>query len=143
MSQPTLTLTPPPVQTTAPPPPPPPPHDQPDKAVPGPVHPELDVSAHVPFKFDNMVVRSIADNIKGYFTEAHPNWTNTPEHIKKTWFKYFADKWRVLEDATKLIFLSTVFWDGLKAYWKDGHNANDDEADDSYIRQDTVCWPYV
>ncbi|CAN8319482.1 unnamed protein product [Cochlearia groenlandica] len=122
MSQPTPTSAPlPPVQTEAPPPvhtgapPPPPPHDQLDIAVTVPVHPELDVSDHVPyatlrvedilahpghdilrrldpkkiantywFKFDNMVACSIADNIKGYFTEAHPNWTNTPEHIKKT-----------------------------------------------------------
>lgn len=37
---------------------------------------------------------------EGYFAEAHPNWSHTPEYIHTTWFKCF---------SVILIILSNVF----------------------------------
>uniref|UniRef100_A0A0D3D7M8 Uncharacterized protein n=1 Tax=Brassica oleracea var. oleracea TaxID=109376 RepID=A0A0D3D7M8_BRAOL len=31
--------------------------------------------------------------IKGYFSDAHPNWKSTPYHVRKTWFKMLAQKY--------------------------------------------------
>ena len=46
------------------------------------------------FKFcrsftDNYVGQSVGDIIKANFREAHPNWSLTPDHVRRTWFKCF------------------------------------------------------
>uniref|UniRef100_A0A0D3DRF0 Uncharacterized protein n=1 Tax=Brassica oleracea var. oleracea TaxID=109376 RepID=A0A0D3DRF0_BRAOL len=42
------------------------------------------------FGVDNCVARNVTETIKGYFSEPHPNWKNTPIYVRKTWFKVFA-----------------------------------------------------
>ncbi|CAN8307544.1 unnamed protein product [Cochlearia groenlandica] len=109
---------PPPVQTEAPPPPPPP-HDQPDGAVPGPVYPEVDVPGHIPYptlRVEDILAQPGHDNLR----RLDPHKTANTYCTVSDW----KDKWRDLRDAAKPIFISTAVWDGLKAYWKDGQNAN-------------------
>ncbi|KAL0667471.1 hypothetical protein Bca4012_030175 [Brassica carinata] len=42
------------------------------------------------FGANNRVSRSVSATIKGYYDEAYPNWSKTPNHVKITWFKCFA-----------------------------------------------------
>ena len=47
------------------------------------------------FKFcrflkDIYVGQSVRDIIRTNFREAHPNWSLTPDHVRRTWFKCFA-----------------------------------------------------
>ncbi|KAF8049672.1 hypothetical protein N665_2153s0006, partial [Sinapis alba] len=42
------------------------------------------------FGVDGCVARNLTDVIKGYFSEPHPNWKLTPDHVIKTWFKMYA-----------------------------------------------------
>ncbi|XP_056843889.1 uncharacterized protein LOC130511393 [Raphanus sativus] len=46
------------------------------------------------FGVDNSVATSVSDIIKGYFSEAHPNWKKTPHHVRNTWFKMFAQRYQ-------------------------------------------------
>ena len=48
------------------------------------------------FGTDNCLGRSVSDTIKSYFTEPHPNWSLTPDHIRRTWFKCFAVSFHIL-----------------------------------------------
>ncbi|KAL0854271.1 hypothetical protein Bca101_059423 [Brassica carinata] len=41
------------------------------------------------FGVHSSVARSVTETIKGYFTEPHPNWKSTSEHVRKMWFKCF------------------------------------------------------
>ncbi|KAF8045887.1 hypothetical protein N665_4254s0001 [Sinapis alba] len=45
------------------------------------------------FGVDGCVSRSVTDVIKGYFSEPHPNWKLTPDHVRKTWFTMYAQKY--------------------------------------------------
>uniref|UniRef100_A0A0D3ALW3 Uncharacterized protein n=1 Tax=Brassica oleracea var. oleracea TaxID=109376 RepID=A0A0D3ALW3_BRAOL len=45
------------------------------------------------FGANNRVSRSVSATIKGYYDGAYPNWSKTPNHVKITWFKCFAQKW--------------------------------------------------
>lgn len=45
------------------------------------------------FGANNRVSRSVSETIKGYYDGAYPNWSKTPNHVKITWFKCFAQKW--------------------------------------------------
>ncbi|XP_013624875.1 PREDICTED: uncharacterized protein LOC106331069 [Brassica oleracea var. oleracea] len=45
------------------------------------------------FGANNRVGRSVSETIKGYYDGAYPNWSKTPDHVKTTWFKYFAQRW--------------------------------------------------
>uniref|UniRef100_A0A0D3ATB8 Uncharacterized protein n=1 Tax=Brassica oleracea var. oleracea TaxID=109376 RepID=A0A0D3ATB8_BRAOL len=45
------------------------------------------------FGANNRVSRSVSVTIKGYYDGAYPNWSMTPNHVKITWFKCFAQKW--------------------------------------------------
>ncbi|KAL0721850.1 hypothetical protein Bca4012_036449 [Brassica carinata] len=45
------------------------------------------------FGANNRVGRSVSETMKGYYDGPYPNWSSTPEHVKTTWFKQFAQKW--------------------------------------------------
>ena len=45
------------------------------------------------FGVDGFVTRTVTETIKGYFSEPHPNWKSTPDHVRKMWFKCFAQKY--------------------------------------------------
>uniref|UniRef100_A0A0D3BYU5 Uncharacterized protein n=1 Tax=Brassica oleracea var. oleracea TaxID=109376 RepID=A0A0D3BYU5_BRAOL len=45
------------------------------------------------FGVDGCVARNVTETIKGYFSKPHPNWRKTPIHVRKTWFKIFAQKY--------------------------------------------------
>ncbi|KAF8085601.1 hypothetical protein N665_0658s0003 [Sinapis alba] len=42
------------------------------------------------FGVDGSVARTVNKMMKGYFSEPHPNWKSTPDHVFQTWFKCFA-----------------------------------------------------
>ncbi|CAN8307360.1 unnamed protein product [Cochlearia groenlandica] len=129
--------------------PPPPPHDQPgvpEEAVPGPIHLELDVPAHVPYatlRVEDNLAQPGHDSLRRLYphkTRKHLlqkwhwdisiNETVKVEFNKRTMFRLtkivsdWKDKLRGLGDAAKSILLSTVVWEGLKAYWTNGQNAD-------------------
>uniref|UniRef100_A0A0D3BFX2 Uncharacterized protein n=1 Tax=Brassica oleracea var. oleracea TaxID=109376 RepID=A0A0D3BFX2_BRAOL len=85
---------------------------------------------------DNCVGQCVGDIIRANFREAHLNWSLTPDHVRRTWFKCFAaafykktmarlknivgdweEKWRVMGDDAKEAYLNNDVWKGLKAYW--------------------------
>uniref|UniRef100_A0A0D3EBF0 Uncharacterized protein n=1 Tax=Brassica oleracea var. oleracea TaxID=109376 RepID=A0A0D3EBF0_BRAOL len=45
------------------------------------------------FGANNRVSLSVSATIKGYYDGAYLNWSKTPNHVKTTWFKCFAQKW--------------------------------------------------
>ncbi|XP_033141432.1 uncharacterized protein LOC103853868 [Brassica rapa] len=45
------------------------------------------------FGANNRVNQSVSKTIKRYYDWAYPNWSKTPNHVKITWFKCFAQKW--------------------------------------------------
>ncbi|CDY32203.1 BnaA03g54640D [Brassica napus] len=45
-----------------------------------------------PYVANNRVSRSVSKTIKGYYDGAYPNWSKTPNHVKITWFKMFANE---------------------------------------------------
>uniref|UniRef100_A0A0D3BYS7 Uncharacterized protein n=1 Tax=Brassica oleracea var. oleracea TaxID=109376 RepID=A0A0D3BYS7_BRAOL len=45
------------------------------------------------FGANNRVGRSVLETIKGYYDGAYPNWSKTPDYVKTTWFKCFAQRW--------------------------------------------------
>ncbi|XP_056856542.1 uncharacterized protein LOC130505955 [Raphanus sativus] len=85
------------------------------------------------FGVDNSVATSVSDIIKGYFSEAHPNWKKTPHHVRNTWFKIYHWSIGVHEDVkreftakAKKRFLDTVGnWkeDCIYKGYKDGQPA--------------------
>uniref|UniRef100_A0A0D3DV63 Uncharacterized protein n=1 Tax=Brassica oleracea var. oleracea TaxID=109376 RepID=A0A0D3DV63_BRAOL len=119
--------------SSSPPPPPQMPPPPPPAAAPQPfpesaVHPALCVPSYAPFARYTMEdllaqpgregldildpeeligFRSVSATTKGYYDGAYPNWSNTPNQVKITWFKCF-----VPTELTKDV------WDGLIAYWE-------------------------
>ncbi|KAL0748378.1 hypothetical protein Bca101_030380 [Brassica carinata] len=45
------------------------------------------------FGANNRVSRSVSETMKEYYDSPYPNWTMTPDHVKTTWFKCFAQRW--------------------------------------------------
>uniref|UniRef100_A0A0D3CD13 Uncharacterized protein n=1 Tax=Brassica oleracea var. oleracea TaxID=109376 RepID=A0A0D3CD13_BRAOL len=80
-------------------PPPHPPADAPQPVPEGAVHPDLRVPSYAPFArytvfgANSCVSRSVSATIKGYYNGTNPYWSKTPNHVKITWFKCFAQKW--------------------------------------------------
>uniref|UniRef100_A0A0D3AQJ0 Uncharacterized protein n=2 Tax=Brassica oleracea var. oleracea TaxID=109376 RepID=A0A0D3AQJ0_BRAOL len=76
------------------------------------------------FGVDGSVARNVAEVTKGYFPDAHPNWKLTPDHVRKTWFKMFAQKyhWSIgVNERVKKTFIGkakTRLLDTL-SNWKD------------------------
>uniref|UniRef100_A0A0D3D2Q6 Uncharacterized protein n=1 Tax=Brassica oleracea var. oleracea TaxID=109376 RepID=A0A0D3D2Q6_BRAOL len=84
------------------------------------------------FVANNRVGRSVSATIKGYYDGAYPNWSKTPDHVKTTWFKFFAantrlcntvsdwkDKWEIYGyDGKPPTELTKDVWDDLIAFWK-------------------------
>ncbi|KAL1224271.1 putative transposase-like protein [Cardamine amara subsp. amara] len=90
------------------------------------------------FGVDNKVGRSVSDTIKSYFTEPHPNWSLTPDHIRKTWFKCFAQKWRWdigINETVKKEFndKATKRLAGTVSDWKEKWQFKGDDAKPSYL----------
>nr|VDC97851.1 unnamed protein product [Brassica oleracea] len=79
------------------------------------------------FSTDNCVGQSVGDIIRENFREAHPNWSLTPDHVRRTWFKCFAQKWnwsivvneKVKEEFYKkaMVRLKNIVGD-LKEKWR-------------------------
>lgn len=55
------------------------------------------------FGANNRVGRSVSKTIKGYYDGAYPNWSKTPNHVKITWFKMFAQKWHWSLGITEMV----------------------------------------
>uniref|UniRef100_A0A0D3BRY4 Uncharacterized protein n=1 Tax=Brassica oleracea var. oleracea TaxID=109376 RepID=A0A0D3BRY4_BRAOL len=45
------------------------------------------------FRVDGCPASDITDTMKGYFSMPHPNWSKTPHYVRKTWFKFYAQKY--------------------------------------------------
>ncbi|KAL1188078.1 putative transposase-like protein [Cardamine amara subsp. amara] len=93
------------------------------------------------FEVDSKVGRSVSDTIKSYFTQPHPNWSLTPLHIQKTWFKCFTQKWRwdlginemVKEEFNDKAMKSLA---GTVSDWKKKWQFKRDDAKPSYLTDD-------
>ncbi|KAL1219705.1 putative transposase-like protein [Cardamine amara subsp. amara] len=90
------------------------------------------------FGVDSKVGRSVSDTIKSYFTEAHPNWSFTPLHIRKTWFKCFAQKWRWdigINERVKAQFNDKAMkrLGGTVSDWKEKWQFKGDDAKPPYL----------
>ncbi|XP_018448893.2 uncharacterized protein LOC108820449 [Raphanus sativus] len=55
------------------------------------------------FGANNRVSRSVSKTMKGYLDGAYPNWSLTPDHVKITWFKQFAQKWNWSLGITEMV----------------------------------------
>uniref|UniRef100_A0A0D3E5B0 Uncharacterized protein n=1 Tax=Brassica oleracea var. oleracea TaxID=109376 RepID=A0A0D3E5B0_BRAOL len=93
------------------------------------------------FSTDNCVGQSVGDIIRTNFREAHPNWSLTPDHVWRTWFKCFAQKWnwsiavneKVKEEFYKkgMARLKNIVGD-----WKEKGRVLGDDAKEAYLSND-------
>uniref|UniRef100_A0A0D3E8C8 Uncharacterized protein n=2 Tax=Brassica TaxID=3705 RepID=A0A0D3E8C8_BRAOL len=66
------------------------------------------------FGANNRIGRSVSETIKGYYDGAYPNWSKTPDHVKTTWFKFFAyEKTGVLPSLSDLFKMTYATLDGI------------------------------
>uniref|UniRef100_A0A0D3AWM8 Uncharacterized protein n=1 Tax=Brassica oleracea var. oleracea TaxID=109376 RepID=A0A0D3AWM8_BRAOL len=83
------------------------------------------------FGVDGCLASDVTDTMKVYFSMPHPNWKKTPIYVRKTWFKIYAAKVRLLDTIFnwkgdwivkgygKPAELTMDVWDGLIHYWWD------------------------
>uniref|UniRef100_A0A0D3CFM1 Uncharacterized protein n=1 Tax=Brassica oleracea var. oleracea TaxID=109376 RepID=A0A0D3CFM1_BRAOL len=71
------------------------------------------------FEANNRVSRSVSKTIKGYYGGAYLNWSKTPNHVKITLFKCFAQKWHWSLGITERVKAEFVAKAKTVSDWKD------------------------